>query len=240
MAETDRRIADLFVEAEKRREAEAKRREEEEARREAEAKRREEEEAKRREQGGGWREETEKQIAAYRAESEKYRAEADRIHAENERYLKKASREWNKKISELGHVLGLYAEAHVRERIVKLFAQRGIEVPTVTYHYTSKDASGNFRYEIDILLYDSEYVIFVEVKSQLKIADVDLHIERMQKCKEHPPRGANDKRLLGCVAGMIVGADVEAYAKKQGFFVIKPGGRSVTMSNELGFKPREW
>lgn len=226
LAETNQRMTDFFLETEKRREEEAKHREAEEARyREEEAKR---------------REESEKQLAALRAESEKYRAEADRLHAENERYLKKASREWNKKISDLGNVLGLYAEAHVRERIVKLFADRGIHVPAVTYHYTEKDEQGNFRYEIDILLYDSEFVVIVEVKSQLKVTDVDYHIERMEKCQQHPPRGANDKRLLGCVAGMIVGPEVEAYAIQKGFFVIKPSGKSVTMTNEPGFKPREW
>ena len=67
----------------------------------------------------------------------------------------------------MGHVLGMYAEAQVREKIVELFAERGIQVPATTLQYSSRDNKGDSFYEVDILLYDTDFAIIVEVKTKL-------------------------------------------------------------------------
>ena len=41
-------------------------------------------------------------------------------------------------------------------------------------------------------------------------------------------------------AGMIVSDEVQRYAERQGFFVLKPNGRNVTLTNTPTFKPKEW
>ena len=68
----------------------------------------------------------------------------------------------------------------------------------------------------------------------------DEHIERMAKCVKNPPRGTDGKILLGAVAAMIVSSEVETYAKRQGFYVIKPSGESVKIANAPSFRHREW
>lgn len=77
-------------------------------------------------------------------------------------------KELGRKIAELGDVLGLYAEAQVRERIKHLFDKRGIHLDSVMYHYQQETKKGEFLYEIDILLVNSEYAVITEVKNQLK------------------------------------------------------------------------
>ena len=168
--------------------------------------------------------------------------EAERLaqQKQNAAELKKISRDLSKKIADLGDALGLYAEAQVQARILQMFGQRGIELRTLTTHYQEKDRQGNFVYEIDILLYNTIYAIVVEVKHRLRKDDIDEHTERMQKCTELPPRGTEGKILLGAIAGMIVDNDVEKYAQRQGFFVLKPSGETVKITNNKQFVPKEW
>jgi hypothetical protein len=180
--------------------------------------------------------EAEKQAEQRRLENEKKRIEAEKEQKKFESNLKKIS----KQIGELGSALGLYAEAQVRERIRELFKARGIHIPSVTYHYQMEDGKGEFLYEIDILLYDTEYTIAIEVKHHLKKDDVDEHLERLEKCSKVPPRGTNGKQMLGAVATMILSAEVEQYAKRKGLYVLKPSGETVKIANAKDFKPRVW
>ncbi|MBK9458528.1 MAG: hypothetical protein IPN94_03625 [Sphingobacteriales bacterium] len=172
---------------------------------------------------------------AKKAAEEREKAREKDLQANN-RMLKELGR----KIAELGDVLGLYAEAQVRERIKHLFDKRGIHLDSVMYHYQQETKNGEFLYEIDILLVNSEYAVITEVKNQLKKDDVDEHIARMEKCTITPPKGAKDKILLGCIGAMIVSPEVETYAKRQGFYLLKPSGESVKMANPANFKHKEW
>ena len=143
-------------------------------------------------------------------------------------------------MGDLSDIFGLYAEAHTKERILKLFGKRGIELHELSMHYRKDDRKGGFLYEIDILLYNSQFAIVTEVKNRLKKDDIDDHLERMDKCRAYPPRGTEDKILLGAVAAMIVPTEVENYAKKKGLYIIKPSGKSVTIANPTDFVHKEW
>ncbi|TAF72606.1 MAG: DUF3782 domain-containing protein, partial [Bacteroidetes bacterium] len=99
----------------------------------------------------------------------------------------------------------------------------------------------NFAYEIDILIYNSKYIVAIEVKNTLKKDDIDLHLERMKKIQEIPFPDSKGKILLAGVAGMIVGSGVDKYAESNGLFVIKPSGETIKIANnKKTFKPREW
>jgi hypothetical protein len=188
-----------------------------------------------------------KQIAAITEERKKTAEERRKAAEEREKAREKdlqannrMLKELGRKIAELGDVLGLYAESQVRERIKHLFDKRGIHLDSVMYHYQQETKNGEFLYEIDILLVNSEYAVITEVKNQLKKDDVDEHIARMEKCTITPPKGAKDKILLGCIGAMIVSPEVETYAKRQGFYLLKPSGESVKMANPANFKHKEW
>ncbi len=186
-----------------------------------------------------------KRDAAERKREEAERRIADELErkqmsAERDKELKKISRDLSKKIAELGDVLGMYAEAQVKERIRELFAERGIVCDGMTIHYEKGTADDELMYEIDILLYDTDYVIAIEVKHRLKNSHIDEHLERLEKCVIKPPKGAEGKKILGAVATMIVSNETEAYARNCGLYVIKPSGKSVKIANPPNFKARAW
>jgi|GEM_PF-1760442 len=256
-------VLKLFVESDRRFEERLEKQRVEDEKRRAEA---EQQTKKQLEQ---WRIESEKQAEQRRIEDEKRRIEAEQRRMEAEQQAEQrrmeaeqqaeqrrveADKQWakdkkendrmmrnlNKKIGELGDALGLYAEAQVRERIRELFKIRGIDIPAITLHYQMEDGAGGFLYEIDILLYDTDYTIAIEVKHHLKKDDIDDQLERLEKCRYHPPRGTNGKKLLGAVATMIVSAEVEQYAKRQGLFLLKPSGETIKIVNAMNFKPKVW
>jgi hypothetical protein len=187
------------------------------------------ERAEREEQLAKERTEREAQMAAYAAQREIDRKENDRL-----------MKEVNRKVAGISDALGLYAEAQTKERVREMFLARGIFLTELALHYEAQDKNGDFLYEIDILLYNTDYVIVVEVKHHLRKDDVDGHLERMEKCALHPPKGTSGKQLLGCIATMIVSPEVERYALKQGLYLIKPSGESIQFANPMGFVHREW
>ncbi len=170
---------------------------------------------------------------------ERKQAEIERKQ-EMDRYLKKTIGDLSKKIADLGDVLGMYAEAQVKERIKEMFAERGIVCDTLTIHYEYEEANGQCVYEIDLLLYNTIFAIAIEVKHKLKTQHIDEHTERMEKCINYPPRGTEGKILLGAIATMISSPETEAYAQKKGFYLIKPSGKSVKIANPLDFKAKYW
>ena len=173
------------------------------------------------------------------AEIERKQAEIER-KKDMDRYLKKTIGDLSKKIADLGDVLGMYAEAQVKERIKEMFAERGIVCDTLTIHYEYEEANGQCVYEIDLLLYNTIFAIAIEVKHKLKTQHIDEHTERMEKCINYPPRGTEGKILLGAIATMISSPETEAYAQKKGFYLIKPSGKSVKIANPLDFKAKYW
>ncbi|GHV48132.1 hypothetical protein AGMMS49546_38420 [Spirochaetia bacterium] len=96
--------------------------------------------------------------------------------------------------------------------------------------------------EIDILLSNGEYVMIVEVKTELdKEEDVNHHLKRMELIKQYPPAECKGKKLLGAMAGGLVDFDVQDYAHRVGFFVLELTGESVHLiERPKEFVPRLW
>ena len=85
-------------------------------------------------------------------------------------------------------------------------------------------------------------VVFVAVKSTLKVADVDEHLERMEKIQKSPPRRFDLKGaiLRGAVAGIIIEEDADKYAYRKGLYVLRQKGNIVEIANDKNFIPKEW
>jgi hypothetical protein len=155
--------------------------------------------------------------------------------------IEKVNKELSKKIGELGDTLGRFAEEQVKADMVSKFDQWGIPVKFYTTHAVKRDNDGQFAYEVDILIYNTEYIIAIEVKNQLKKDDIDEHITRMKKLQEFPLPDTKGKTLLAGIASMIVGEGLDKYAESKGLFFIKPSGDTIKITNnKKTFKPREW
>lgn len=161
--------------------------------------------------------------------------------SESDKRIEKINSELTKKIGELGDTLGRFAEEQVRADIINKFGQWGIPVHAITNHYSQKDDNNDTIYEVDILIYNSQYAIAIEVKNTLRPEHVDGHIQRMAKIQQHPMVGLQGKTLLAGVAGMIIANGADKYAENKGIFVLKPSGDTIQIANNKNsFKPKEW
>ncbi len=163
------------------------------------------------------------------------------LFAATDKRIEKVNKELSRKIADLGDTLGRFAEEQVRADLINKFDNWGIPVHAITNHYVQKDSKHEFVYEVDILIYNSQYAIAIEVKNTLKTDHIDEHVDRMKKIQEFPMVGLQGKTLLAGVAGMIVGEGVDKYAENKGLFVLKPSGDTVKIvNNKKTFKPKEW
>lgn len=169
------------------------------------------------------------------------RMETSKQIAETDKRIEKFNKELGRKIAELGDTLGRFAEEQVRADLITKFDKWGIPVHSMANHFIQRDNKNEYAYEVDILIYNSKYVIAIEVKNTLKKDHVDEHLERMKKMQKFPLPDTKGKILLSGVAGMIVGEGVDKYAENKGLFVLKPSGDTVKIVNDKKtFKPKEW
>jgi hypothetical protein len=74
--------------------------------------------------------------------------------------------------------------------------------------------------EIDLFLENGDTVVIIEVKTTLKVADVNDHIEkRLKPFERFSPRYA-DVTVYGAVAYVPVEKNADRYAYQKGLFVL--------------------
>jgi hypothetical protein len=177
-------------------------------------------------------------------ETDKQFKETDKQFKETERVLKELSMATDRKIKEvsasigrLGNRLGEFIEDAVRPAAVRLFQGRGITVHEVQQNVTVQ--RGEEGLEIDLMVVNDSEAVAVECKSNLKIDDVNEHLERLAKLKRLLPRYANF-RVMGAVAAMVIPDNVARYAASKGLFVIGQSGEDMTIRNDDDFTPTIW
>lgn len=159
--------------------------------------------------------------------------ETDRKFQETDRKIKDVSAS----IGRLGNRLGDFIEDAVRPSAVRLFKQRGIEVHEVQQNVTVQ--RGEEGIEIDLMVVNDSEAVAVECKSNLKMDDVNEHLERLGKLKKLLPR-YKDFKLMGAVAAMVIPDNVARYAYAQGLFVIGQSGEHLEIRNDDAFVPMVW
>jgi len=163
--------------------------------------------------------------------------ESDRRFRETERVMKEQNRRVDEQLGKLGNRLGEFVEWQVRPAAVRLFKERGIDVTELSSDLSVQ--KGDEGLEIDLLVVNGSEAIAIEVKSKLTKADVDEHLERLDKFKRLLPRYQGLK-ILGAVAAMVTPSEVARYAYRQGLFVITQSGDNLVILNDQKFKPKAW
>jgi hypothetical protein len=159
--------------------------------------------------------------------------ETDKKFKETERFLKEVS----SSVGKLGNRLGEFIEDAVRPAAVRLFQGRGIEVHEVQQNVSVQ--RGEEGLEIDLMVVNDSEAVAVECKSNLKIDDVNEHLERLAKLKRLLPRYANFN-VMGAVAAMVIADNVARYAASKGLFVIGQSGDDMAIRNDEDFTPAIW
>ena len=172
--------------------------------------------------------------------------ETDRLMKEAAEQKRKSDEdfaiEWKKMtklVGDIGNSVGGLIETLVASRLWEKFD---------TYNFKRAyrrvpvyDGNNKVLTEIDILLSDTDWVMAVEVKDEVRDRDIEHHINRMSRIKKYPPAEVKGKKLLGAIAGGIVQPDARSLAHEAGFFVLELKGESVELvPSPDGFSPREW
>ncbi len=182
-------------------------------------------------------------LRLFKETDEKFK-KTDKEFEETKKLIREVSLATDRKIKEvsasigkLGNRLGGFIEDAVRPAAVRLFQGRGIIVHEVQQNVTVQ--RGEEGLEIDLMVVNDSEAVAVECKSNLKIDDVNEHLERLAKLKRLLPRYAGFN-VMGAVAAMVIPDNVARYAAGKGLFVIGQSGEDMTIRNDEDFSPAVW
>ncbi len=158
---------------------------------------------------------------------------------ETDRRLEKQKRETDRRIKYLDELFtgqwGKLMESLVKGDLVNLLKDRGIDVEG-THPRVEKNFNNNY-YEIDIIATNGSEVVVVEVKTSLKVREVNEFIDKVKIFKKIFPE-YTDRTIYGAVAYLQADAYANIYAEKKGLFVIRATGSSASITNKKTFKPK--
>ncbi|MCX8143793.1 MAG: hypothetical protein N3F62_05985 [Bacteroidia bacterium] len=170
-------------------------------------------------------------------ETDKKFQETDKKFQETDRKFK----ETDKKLRQLENLFvgqwGKLIESLVEGNLAKLLRERGIDVRGTRQRI--KSWYDNKEIEIDLLAINGKEVVAVEVKTTLRIEDVNDFIEDLKVFKKAFPE-YKDKIIYGSVAFLTANEGADKYAYRKGLFVIKATGESTKILNDKKFKPKSW
>jgi hypothetical protein len=208
-----------------------------------------------------WRKETEKMMKESAAEADRQRKETERIMKENateagkrikeiEQQLKEAGKiakengklikETSRQLGDVHNRLGDLVEHIILPNILKKVKPLGYGFKHVRTRYEFTDKSYRVIAEADILLINGEYLMIIEVKTVLRVKDVDNHLKRLERIRNAACPPADSHKFIGCVAGAVVDETVKKYAHKKGLYVLEQSGDTVKLDIPEDFDPKIW
>jgi sugar-specific transcriptional regulator TrmB len=182
-------------------------------------------------------ERTAREIDRVNSEIDRVNSEIDRVNSEIDRVSSEIEKV-NKMVGQLTDGWGKFVEGLV-EPSIQLFKERGIEIDTVYQRpQVSKDGK---TFELDLLavgkMHKKDVVVVIEVKSDFRISDVKEWEEKLKKFFYFFPIYRNFQ-LVSVIAGVRFSKGVKEYAQEKGFYVLVPSGKSFSIWNKEGFKPK--
>ena len=188
--------------------------------------------------------EAERQMEESRLETERQmkesRLEAERQMKESQRENDKLIKEMQKSIGGLGNSLGRFMEEMFSAELHKKFSDIGFafskQAERVKFNENKQVIA-----EVDLFLENGDYVMLVEVKTDLSIGDVDRHIEKIETIRKYMDARSDGRKIVGAVAGGIVPEKVLMYAQSNGLYVVVQSGDAVEIADmSMNFTAREW
>jgi hypothetical protein len=130
-----------------------------------------------------------------------------------------------------------FAEEFFRRGLESQNELFGIEFSEIAYlEKKTKKLQG----EYDIVLYNGDTMIVIEVKHKLHPRDVEIFLDRkLPNFKKLFPEYAK-KAIIGGVAGMSVPNDSAGLAQDNGLLVLTQAGDNIFILNDKGFEPKHY
>ncbi len=138
----------------------------------------------------------------------------------------------------LGIQWGRLLEALVRPAALALFRARGIDV-----HYTFRNLESRVngqRMELDVVLENDRDTVVIEVKSMVRVQDVDDLLDDLNAVLEFFTRYAG-RRVYAGIASLDFAEGADRYAYHKGLFVLGLTGEGlVSIRNDMNFRPHDF
>ncbi len=167
--------------------------------------------------------------------------ETDRILNEKFQETDRRFRETDKKLRQLEDLFvgqwGKLVEAMVEGKLKELLIERGILIQRTAQRETA--VFNGDTIEIDIIAKNGDSIVAVEVKTSLKVSDVDHFVKKLSILTEAFPE-YKGKKVFGAVAFIHSTENAQRYAYKKGLFVIKAVGDGAVILNDKKFKPKNY
>jgi len=132
---------------------------------------------------------------------------------------------------------GKFVESLIEGDLVNLLQKRELELEET--YIRLKRMYQDEEIEIDIVAANGKDVVAVEVKTNLKVDDVSIFLDKLNKFKKVFKK-YKDNHVYGAIAYLKVDEEADKYAYRQGLFVIKATGNSAIITNDKNFKPKEF
>ena len=160
--------------------------------------------------------------------------DTDRLFRETSEELRRDFAKTRKEVANVTDALGRFSENMVAPALVRLLNKVGIPISETAVRVRSPLR----RIEYDIVAVNGDVVVVVSVKTRLNVEHVKTFVEeRLTMFKEVFPR-YRQMKLLGAVAGMSIEQEADAYAIKNGLFVLTQSGDNIKLLNPEGFLPK--
>ena len=165
--------------------------------------------------------------------------ETDKKFQETKELLSEKFQETDKNLRKLEGLFtsqwGKLIEALVRPSALRLFQERGINITQTMQRVEIQ--KGNLRREFDIILVDGDIAVVVEVKTTLKVDDINEHLDDLKNFTKIMPQYQGYK-IYGAVAYINSDEGSDRHAYREGLFVITLSGEGVVkIKNDLYFTP---
>jgi hypothetical protein len=165
----------------------------------------------------------------------KQRQEADKRFQETERLM----RQNQKMMSDLGRKFGKIIEHMFIPNLKEKFNALGFVFEKSSPNVLIENIDHTICTEIDVFLENGDCALAVEVKTQATVSDIREHAERMKKLRRYFDLHGDTRKLYGAVAAAVIPGNVRDYALRQGFYIIRQTGDSVSIE-EPQDRPKAW
>ena len=175
------------------------------------------------------------------------RQRADELNRESQRKMdeslqaiKDSVAEMSRNVGGIGNSLGRLTEVLFSGDLCEKFHDLGYPFTKQGPHFKFYEEKRVLA-EADYWLENGEYVMPVEVKTELDAGDVDQHLARIEVIRRYMDEHGDKRFVVGAVAGGIVTDSAMKYAHSKGLYVIVQSGEAVTVADApQGFQARKW
>jgi len=169
-----------------------------------------------------------------------------RENAQNQKETDLKMKETDRLTKEIGKNLGDFTnnfgdvvEHMIAPNLLDKFNDLSYDFQEACTNFKVRNKKHDIKFEIDVLLQNSDIAMLVEIKSKLLIGDIDDHIERLEKMRKYADLRGDNRHFIGAIAGIVVKEKEREYVLKQGFFLIEPNGENFYITPPPD-KPKEW